>query len=358
MKAPPNHTPKNKNIIFTGSAFFLINQIIELLVIAAKNASYENLCGWDCGWYSGMVEHWYDNQPHDHPKGDAANWAFFPAFPLLAKVLYTLGLPPSLSAVMTGKFLFLLATIYFIKFGLAYSSKAKATHLAAAATLNPYALYGSTGYSEPLFLLLSCIFFLNLKSNAPIRTGISAALLSATRLVGICAFLICIAYSLKEGSKNKDKHPIVLGTLIAPLGLALFMLYLYFKTGDTLAFSHIQVAWNRTPENPFHHVMNGFSGDRLSKYWALLSISAVILGVWHSIRGNYAFAIFTLICTLLPLSTGLWAMPRYILWQAPYLLTLATCLPNRVTRFTMLALSTTGLIYMYIAWFTGKWYVV
>ncbi len=349
---------QDKKIFLTAVAFFLINQILEFVLIVAKGFSYKQLCGWDCGWYSGMVENWYDDRPHAHPKGDAANWAFFPAFPLIANVLNVVGLPSWLSAVLTGKILFLFATIYFIKFGIAYSNRAKETHLAAAVTLNPYAIYGNAGYSEPLFLLLSCIFFLNLKNNHPVRAGISAALLSATRLVGISAFLICIICGQKKIIQGECRRNIILGILIAPLGLALFMSYLYFKVGDALAFSHIQVAWNRIPENPFHHISSGLSGKGLLKYWSLLSMSAIALGVWFAVKRNMAFSVFTLFCTLIPLSTGLWAMPRYILWQAPYLLAIATCLPNRVARFGMLALSTVGLFYMYMSWFAGKWYVV
>lgn len=349
---------QNKKIFLAAVVFFVINQALEFVLIAARGFSYKQLCGWDCGWYSGMVESWYDDHPHAHPKGDAANWAFFPAFPLIAKVLNVAGLPSWLSAVLAGKIFFLLATIYFIKFGVAYSNKAKETHLAAAVTLNPYAIYGNTGYSEPLFLLLSCIFFLNLKNNHPVRAGISAALLSATRLVGISAFLISFIYGQKEIIQGRHRCNIILGVFVAPLGLALFMLYLYLKTGDALAFSHIQVAWNRLPENPFHHISSGLTGKGLFKYWSLLSMSAIALGVWFAVKRNMAFAVFTLFCTLLPLATGLWAMPRYILWQAPYLLVIATCLPNRGTRFAMLALSTVGLIYMYMSWFAGKWYVV
>lgn len=49
------------------------------------------LCSWDCDWYLGIVKVGYQLQPEGHDAGDAANWAFFPLFPLLTRALALAG---------------------------------------------------------------------------------------------------------------------------------------------------------------------------------------------------------------------------------------------------------------------------
>ena len=56
-------------------------------------------CQWDCGWYLSIVDHGYMLQPPAN--SFAANWAFFPLYPLAVWSFETItGLSPRLAAVL------------------------------------------------------------------------------------------------------------------------------------------------------------------------------------------------------------------------------------------------------------------
>jgi len=340
--------------------FFLLNQFIELVVRTSLGKPFTALCDWDCGWYSRIIERGYDPYPMHHAKGDAANWAFFPAFPLAAKILLGLGLPSSLAAVITSKFFFACAIYLFIKFARMLDKDTNPVFFGCTVALHPYAIYGNTGYTESLFLTLTSLFFLALQSKSFLRAGSFAAILTATRLVGLAAvpaFLIASASSIKSASP-KGRMKILTGLLLIPLGLAFFMAFLYFYTGDALAFSHIQRAWERAPGNPLDQIIKGFYGDRVSMYWSSLACFSLFCSLWLAYSKRWELSVFVLICTIVPLSTGLWSLPRYIMWQAPVLFVVAQLLSFRRLGFVFIPLLMAGYIYMLHSWFTQKWFVI
>ena len=330
-----NHPLIDKSYFLISITSFALYQLVEILFITYKGYSLSQLCNWDCAWYYSIVENGYDAYPHKHQKGDAANWAFFPVFPYIAKLA---SLPTFLSSyqalIISSKLIFLLSIWAFIHFVKAYRPDVSPWISALAICIQPYAIYASTGYSESTFLLFSCLFFLALKKNHLIASGFIAALLTATRLVGI---VVLLSFLIK---KNKQLAKLNLETILAllliPLGLVLFSLYLYQLTGDALAFKHIQTAWNREPSNPLPIIWNGLqSGSLTHTYWATLSIAALYVSFYFR-RENFELSVFIFFCTLIPLSTGLWAMPRYIFWQAPILLFLAILHNDKTARCALL----------------------
>ena len=71
----------------------------------------ERLCQWDCGWYVDIMTRGYAEEPPAALSGEA-NWAFFPAFPVLGgMVAAVLGLPPLVAAVLLNCCLAVAATL-------------------------------------------------------------------------------------------------------------------------------------------------------------------------------------------------------------------------------------------------------
>ena len=60
---------------------------------------------------------------------------------------------------------------------------------AAALTigLSPYAIYGNVGYTEPMFLMLTCACFVALHAEKHVWAGCAGALLGAVRFAGMAA---------------------------------------------------------------------------------------------------------------------------------------------------------------------------
>lgn len=347
---------ENISLLTTGLALFLLNQLIEFLLITALESNYSKLCNWDCGWYSGLVRNGYDAEPHAHPKMDAANWAFFPFFPLLAKAFAFLSnASPSVALVITGKVLFLLAIFAFMKMAKEYSPNIPFLISGSMVALSPYAIYGNTGYTESAFLLFSACFFYLLKKEKWIAAALVGALLTSVRLAGIFSLFSYIVSSLKKlKNKELDMHVFLLGALLIPLGLGLFMLYLYWLTGDALAFSNIQRSWGRIPSNPIHVLWDGLQGSLFNQFAAAMSLAALLAAGLLAYKKMYDFAVFSFLCTIIPLSTGLLAMPRYIFWQAPILFLLAYFCSKNKFWVLVLPIFTTMQAVMYMGWISDK----
>jgi len=350
-----------KKILPTAIFLFLASQLLELLAVWLVGGHYAGLCAWDCAWYASIVREGYDLVPHAHPNGDAANWAFFPALPALAAMLNQL-VPwsPEVSLIVTGKLFFLASIASFIRFVRAYNPDISPVFAGAVVALNPYAIYGNTGYTESLFLFLTCMAFCNLKQGHHVVAGGFGALLGATRFVGIVflfSYLIGAARNIKLSGEQRPTN-IVLGAMLVPLGLCVFMAYLHFHMGDALAFMHIQKAWNRLPQNPLVHIREGFNGGRLYLLWVGMTLSALMLALVLYLQKRWEFAAFSFFCTIIPLSTALWSMPRYIWWQAPLLLVLVEIISKKRLWMLVVPLFIGWSFFMYRSWFHGMWFVV
>ncbi|WP_158628801.1 mannosyltransferase family protein [Dyella choica] len=334
---------------------FLLHQLIEWGIAVVYHHSVLDICHWDCLRYVALAEQGYPAAvtTSDHME----NWAFFPLFPLLIRAGVALTASPApLVAVLLGKLLFLGSIYAFILFARKYSNTLPALYPALIVTLSPYAVYGNSGYTEPLFLLLTSVFFLLLKDRRFLACGLVGMLLSASRAPGILATLpyaLVALQSLRTANWEQRKE-IVLGGLLIPLGLGLFMFHLYHRMGDALAFLHVQKAWGRNFGNPLTVIAAGIRQGTIHLDWALMSLTAVVAALLLIAMQDAALGVFSLVSLLIPLSSGLQSMPRYIWWQAPLLLLLAQAMKWRAARLALIPLFAAGMVYMYIAWMMGK----
>ncbi|MEO1988853.1 MAG: hypothetical protein ABGX47_19735 [Martelella sp.] len=353
-------------LIAIAAGFFILNQCLELLIMKFSGFRYAEMCTWDCGWYRSIVEGGYHLEPHAHERMDAANWAFFPVFPLFARFVHSVfDVSHSYALLISSRFFFLLSIIYFMKLSKVYFPAIPLTVAASVVALNPFAIYGNVGYTESCFLFFTSAFFYNLKQERFVLSGVVGGVLSAVRLAGnfaLIAYLYVTIRKLIEDWRHAERRfrpePLVLGGMLIPLGLSLYMFFLYRHTGDAFAFSHIQRAWDRSPGNPFARIGDGLSGDAYGKYLALMSVAALIVPAFLLYKRHVELAIFSVLCTLIPLSTGLWSMPRYIFWQTPVLLAIACACTNRKIWILFLIGSVVMQVAIYTAWFNGRGWVI
>lgn len=350
-----------KLCLIAAFAAFALNQALEWIVIQLAGFADAPRCTWDCVWYQGIAENGYDHSPRGHDKGDAANWAFFPAFPVLAGAFSRLsGIPADWALVIVGKVCFFAAVVAFVRLARQAFPALNPWVVAFVPVLNPYSVYGNAGYTEPMFLLLSCAFLVQLRQGHHVRAGLLAGLLTAVRSVGVAAgpaFLLGAWAALRAGDLDRRLR-ILLGLALVPLGLALFMLALDYRMGDALAFSHIQRAWDRELGNPVLVIVAGLNSDWADRFYTAMALLALGCSVWLWRAGHRDLAVFSLIATLLPLTAGLTSMPRFVWWQAPVLLAVAHGLHwRRAWRFVLPAF-TVGMIVIHIAWLHGRNFVL
>jgi hypothetical protein len=357
-------------LIAISLTLFLTHQTMEgILVLRYAPTGYSDLCQLDCSRYTDIAKSGYEKLDlSQFNYSRMANFAFFPLFPLasfLASQL--LDLSPQTGVLLASKLFFLLSIYAFIKMVQTIAPSSHALVNGSIAAFNPYSIYGNAGYTEPLFLLLTCIFFALLGRSMFLRAGLTGALLSATRLVGvvsIVSYLISLTLPWPTWRwRNRFKG--LAGMALIPTGLLLFMAHLQERTGDPLAFIHIQRAWGRaTPTGPaswLYALSKGLSNDWwLYRYWAISGIVVLAVSLFFILRRRHvSLASFSLLSTIIPLSSDCWGLSRYIWWQAPVLLFVALFFGrNRILLTGWLSLAITMNVLCYRLWFSNiNWYI-
>lgn len=214
---------------------------------------YDALSQWDGQWYLRVAREGYHWQgPHVQ-----ANVAFFPLYPLLAKILSFLVGNLELSFFIISYASFLLFLLFLYKLTEKYSGREIAFRTIWYISIFPLSLVFSIFYNESLFFMLccGCLYFACQKRwNWAIAFGFFATL---TRLSGLVLLPTLLFYFLKTHKKYKIMD--LFKFLAIPLGIVLFSVYLWFKVGDPLAYSHVLSAWRVVYQSPVKTIMSVLS---------------------------------------------------------------------------------------------------
>jgi hypothetical protein len=131
------------------------------------------------------------------------------------------------------------------------------------AALFPLGLYYAVPYTEALFLAASVGAFLAARRRQWIAAGVWIAIASGTRLVGVLLVpaiaLEMLLLWLRGEWQPREWLRMAAGLAIAPLGLLLFMLFLWQRTGDPLAFVNAQAAWSHERLFPLTTLLRGIN---------------------------------------------------------------------------------------------------
>ena len=104
----------------------------------------------------------------------------------------------------------------------------------------PTSFYFASFYTESLFFALAVWSFYFARKGNWVYSGLLGALATATRLVGIALIpgLIVEAWIQWKKNKNSLNTGTILGLILIPIGIFIYMYYLKVKTGDPLEFFH------------------------------------------------------------------------------------------------------------------------
>lgn len=330
-------------IVLVVAIFVIISRILIYFIwlkYPAKNNFWSDLQGWDVGWYTNIIINGYQKVPNTEmgsPTYAQANWAFFPLMPLIMRSIYQLTqIPIEILGPVLNTFFFLCSLIIFGTYISKDHKKGEIYYILALYAFGIYSIYFSILYTESLFLLLTILFFYLMKRKKYIEMGIVGALCSATRNIGaFLVFAVAIYYTEsylqnKEGERasirkwfwNACLQPkLVVGVLLIPLGIFMYMLYLYSLTGDTLAFMHIQRAWWREMNNPVTIFINAITNIGSTDFYLSLFVIIWIFSIYKLfVKKQYSEMIFSIIALLIPLSTSITSIPRYMIGNFTVLL--------------------------------------
>lgn len=345
---PPRTVPLSAALIAIPLVAALLGLLIRYAGYAsvAPDASLANfadgLCRWDCQWYVRIAEEGYDTFPV--PKMiNAGNWAFFPLYPMLVAIVRTVtGLQTMVAA--TGLSIVISIGAARIAWPLLGKDLRAYTLFSVFLLAGPFSIYFTTFYTEVLFLFLTVAVFAALRQRQFLLAGVLAALLSATRIVGVF-IVLAILWEIwrvhREGGGTwRNFIPTVflrpdwlLTLAVAPLGLFGYMLYLHLLVGDALAFTHVQRAWGRPMGNPLVFIWNALANlpqgtlvPTPSQQLAVATLVGYGLTVILVLRKRYAMAIYCVMALTLPLFAGMASMLRFVAGLAPMPLLLSELL--------------------------------
>ncbi len=339
---------------------------------AANYQHMSDLCSWDCNWYRSILQYGYFHSVAqarslnpEQPDWIAVNWPFYPLFPLTASALHKgLGLSPAGSLVLASKLELLFAICAFL---VMFSGELETTEdkvrAASLVAFNPYLIYAHAGYTEPLYFTVIALSFYFASRSRWLAAGAMGGVASATRVTG---FLFSLSYVIAWLRKHKWRFSwrtlelnAVIGLLLCPLGIALFMLYLHARLGDALAFQHAEISWGRSLGNPISTLIFCFQQPHWLRVWAIMMVAGWLASFWLFKLGKPEMGTYLALVLLLATSTGYWSMARYLWWQPPFLYAVYRLLRRNCAAWLVYTALAAGMAaFMVVEWFSGHNFVV
>lgn len=302
---------------------------------------------WDGGWYRSIVEHGYYGGPLD----GQANVAFFPLLPALTWLVSKVTLLPTVWAgLLVSSVSFAAALVVLWHFVQKFFARSVARWTLLLLAFNPFSLYFGMFYTESLFLILTVSAFWFMYEKQWWWAAFFAGLATATRSVGVAVAIIVLlgwfaerlrkpqlkpgwrtlGSPLKKAEVSRSPwimwglHTIVLA-VISCSGILAFSAYLWWHTGDPLAFSTVQQFWPGR---------EGFTvGNELAYLWARSDVNMeyLLTAMWYACVAvafvgiillarmrQWLLALYAAIAVALPIAFGtVTAMNRYLLVAFP-----------------------------------------
>lgn len=288
----------------------------------------EILTKWDGSHYVAIVR---DGYARDLPDNGQTTLAFFPGYPLLARLVQAVTpFGPRTSAIVVNVVCAAAATVLFAHLARVLTDHETALRATALFAFFPGTFVFGMAYSEGLFILAAIACLLCLHTGRWPLAGVACAVAVVTRptgliLLGCCAFAAAAAIF-----RRRD-----LRALTAPiggmLGFAAWSLFLERHTGDALAWNDARAAgWDqgidfgRFTLERAETVLNNPLAD-VNALASMLMVATVLVcaGLWIASRWRppavIALYAFGLIASGL-LSSGVDLTARYVLTAFPLLI--------------------------------------
>jgi dolichyl-phosphate-mannose-protein mannosyltransferase len=266
--------------------------------------------------------------------------AFFPLYPLLIAGLGAAIGNHLVAGLIIANVALFFALLYLYKLVEHEFDRGVARRAIFYISIFPTAVFFSAVYTESLFLMLTVASFYYMRERRWLLAGIIGFLAAMTRVEGI---LLVVPFVIEWTTANwnllRDPYnpqngkalglavlqliPIVL----IPIGLGLYMGYLWVLNGDPLTFSHVQIHWNRHLAAPWtsvmttwHKIMHAPNGQTVANQAIELTFTALMIGVllggWRKLKPSYIA--YMALSILVPMSTSsLMSMQRFALVLFP-----------------------------------------
>lgn len=168
--------------------------------------------------------------------------AFFPLFPLIIRLIASLGYGVQMAGILVNNLAFLGAILILYGWVEERHDRRTARWATAALAWHPFSLCGTVIYSEGLFLLWSAAALRAFDAKQYGRVSLWGALATATRPTGVALIPAFLFAAWKERRPPRA----YIASLAASGGLLLFAIYCWIHVGNPLAFVEAQRSWRPT----------------------------------------------------------------------------------------------------------------
>ena len=302
----------------------------------------------DSGFYLGIIDKGYAFDA----SGGMSNVAFFPIYPLLANLTNLVVRDTVFASIIVSNLCLLGALLYLYKlteleFGDAGAAQRAVFYIAAF----PTAFFFSAVYTESAFLLFSVATMYYARRHQWLMAGLMGMITSATRIVGVVmAGIVALEWlrvhgwtistmlrpaawrGLWQGLRTDWKS--LLPIALIPLGIISYMVFLQVRFDDPIAFWTVQAAWNREQVGPlviFWQALSGLARQNFMAgvdWWQVLVDMTILIGAliiaiptWRRLGEHYALLI--IIGMVVPASSSIMSLSRYVLVLFPIFMMLA-----------------------------------
>ena len=277
----------------------------------------------DSGWYLSIMEWGYGPPP---PAGKPSSHAFFPLYPMTAKVLHkTFAMNGFHAGLIVTYVCFFLAMALFLREGIERLGEKSAWHAVWFLLLFPTAFFFASVYAESMLLLFSLLAFRDARRGATGRAMLWGALLGLTRAFALAAGPALFFASLEAPDRRPNRLLRALAVGAVPIAVVFLWVYgMGWAKHEPGLFFRSMEGWHRGSSTiaGIGDFFRGFSENlRIGELgrdkslvldYVLVVIFAVI-AVYQLLQRRWSDAVWTACAIGLPITTGLpGGIPRFL----------------------------------------------
>jgi hypothetical protein len=253
--------------------------------------------------------------------------------------------------------------------------------------LFPTSLFFQAIYSEGLFLLLTLACFHFARDGRWWLAGFAGLLATLTRSAGVLLVVPMLVYYFERRDwRHKRTDMQIMAVILVPAGLAAWMAYLWQRTGDPIAFSHVQRDWGRafaaaplvlwegvleavrgarqllwTPSGAGHSLQSAYyapTASVLGLPFLVFALGALVAGVRRLPAAYIGYAVVSLLFYLsFPVRDApLLSLPRFVVVVFPLFVALATVSERRRwLQAVIIVVSVLGLVLLTARFAAFEW---
>ncbi|MEV4352163.1 hypothetical protein AB0J83_47520 [Actinoplanes sp. NPDC049596] len=236
----------------TAIGIFALTRVAQLLILGWLDAASDDPIGirnrllvWDAGWFLKVAVNGY---PHGYTYDLAGQLqgnelAFFPVYPMLIRLVASLGIPASTAALIISWAASVGAALALHLLGTSLYGKRAGWALVAICCSAPVSIVFSMAYSESIFVALVAGMLVAAHRRVWWAAGLLGLLTALSRPTGAAAAVALAVAAVLAVREDRRKAWQPLGAAaVALAGVPLFLAWVGWRVGDPAAWFRIQAA--------------------------------------------------------------------------------------------------------------------